>query len=87
MPAYRLVLIKLIFGNKLFVNKSTLINKILRIVSNAIGADAIVVTAHKGDVNINSNTIHLKFRLPFHLSIFKDLKDEPLRKFQLYYKV
>ena len=37
-------------------------------------------------VNINGNTIHSKFRIPRNLNNFQDLKDEPLRKFQLCYK-
>ena len=34
-------------------------------------------------VNVNGNTIHSKFKILHNIQLFKDLKDEQLRKFQL----
>ena len=65
-----------------------MIRKIYQTVCEFLGSEAIIITAPKSAaaVNINGNTIHSKFKLPFNASAFKDLKDEALRKFQLRYK-
>ena len=74
---------RIIVQGKADTGKSTLINEIVETVRETLGHDAIIVTAPTGAaaVNINGNTIHSKFRIPYKLTTFKDLTRESLRKF------
>ena len=74
---------RIVVQGKAGSRKSTLIHKIYQTVCKSLGSEAIIITAPTGAaaVNINGNTIHSKFKLPFNASAFKVSKDEALRQF------
>ena len=62
-----------------FTGKSTLIKKIVQLVTHNLGPDAVTATKGAASTNINGNTIHTRFKISYTVNNIKDLTDEPLR--------
>ena len=75
---------RIIVQGKAGSGKSTIINKIMQLVIQNFGREAIAITAPTGvaAINIGGNTIHTQFSIPIKPAAFSKLENEPLRKFQ-----
>lgn len=64
--------------------KSTLIHAMVDCIRTSLGAEYVSVCAPTGAaaVNINGNTLHSEFKLPYQRSQFQSLAGEQLSKFQ-----